>query len=431
MSTKVLVISNNAFSNQKNNGKTLLSFFKDVAKKNLQQIFFSGEAPDCDCARGYFRISDSDVVKSIIKPGKKAGSIINYETGIKATPSSNQKAKATTLLREYESIRLLREVAWALSPKNEVELERWVVDFSPDVVFFCAGDSGFAYDVYEKVCKFLPGSKKCIYITDDYILPRPTISLFWWIRRQIVLNKMKRSVTASDIFVTISEKMRSEYKKIFGVDSIVAFNMPESIRVEGFVKSEREDLVLVYAGGLHFNRWKTLKRLGEALDIFNRENDRQVTLKIYSHQDLSRKVQEALSTANSSEFAGSLDNDGVRCALNDADILVHVESFSKRNVYSTRLSVSTKISEYLMAGKPVLAIGPSELASMEFLSTRGFCINSNKDLKNKLKEFLLSDRSVELGGEEQELDFLANEREFKQLVLTSGSLQSKRRNDQE
>ncbi|MEG0474048.1 MAG: hypothetical protein RR588_17145 [Solibacillus sp.] len=44
--------------------------------------------------------------------------------------------------------------------------------------------------------------------------------------------------------------------------------------------------------------------------------------------------------------------------------------------HKTRLSISTKIPEYLATGKPILAIGPSTLSSIKYLksSTDSFII---------------------------------------------------------
>ena len=71
---------------------------------------------------------------------------------------------------------------------------------SPDVVFFCAGDSGFAYNVVRVKEKF--ASKLVVYITDDYVLPRERCPHFR--SRVLVFDKMKHAVKESDLFYTPS-----------------------------------------------------------------------------------------------------------------------------------------------------------------------------------------------------------------------------------
>ena len=82
----------------------------------------------------------------------------------------------------------------------------------------------------------------------------------------------------------------------------------------------------------------------------------------------------------------------LKIILNNCDIPVHVESFDKKSRIATRLSLSTKISEYLSLGKPILAIGPEEIASMRHLQDSAFCITELSDLNEKLIVLLENDK---------------------------------------
>jgi len=398
---KILIISNNVLSSQNNNGKTLLSFFKDHPKSHLAQLYFSNEELGGVYVSTSYRISDEDVLKSVFSYKVKAGAgldyIKNFDEILKKEPSKikYESFKSSNLAR------LLREVVWKVSGINKQSLSKWVSEFNPDVVFFCAGDSLFAYDIYQAVCSYLPNVKKVVYITDDYILPRETLNLFWLLRRRLTYSKMKKAVPESDVFVTISEEMRFEYKKLFNKDSILAFNMSKDLKVHDFKKTERSDLLLVYAGGLHFKRWKTLSLLAKALSDFNFLNSRDVTLEIYSNQSVSGDVLSEIEVQGVSKFCGGLSENGVQYALNNADILVHAESFEKKCIESTRLSVSTKIAEYISVGSKILAIGPSSIASMRFLDKHVICVSDFENIQSKLT-VLLDDKC----DFKQDLDFL-------------------------
>lgn len=385
---KILIISNNVLSSQNNNGKTLLSFFKDHPKSHLAQLYFSGEPLDGDYVSTSYRISDGDVLKSNFPYKKKAGVELGY---VKSSGEILKKEYSRVKVGSFKNsnlARLLRELVWKISSINHQSLSKWVANFNPDVIFFCAGDSLFAYDIYQTVCSYLPNVKKVVYITDDYILPRETLNLFWLLRRRLTYSKMKKAVVEADVFVTISEEMRIEYKRLFNKDSILAFNMSADLKIENFKKTARSDLLLVYAGGLHFKRWGTLAVLARALKRFNNENNRKVTLEIYSHQNVDSDILREIEIQGVSRFCGSLDERGVQYALNNADILVHAESFEKKCIESTRLSISTKIAEYISIGSKILAVGPSNLASMKFLASNAVCINDFNTIDFKVKELL-------------------------------------------
>ena len=74
----------------------------------------------------------------------------------------------------------------------------------------------------------------------------------------------------------------------------------------------------------------------------------------------------------------------------EADILVHVESSSLKSRLWVRQSFSTKIVDYLKTARPILAVGPKEVASIEHL-VRNDCaiVADNKDeLIEKLNEVI-------------------------------------------
>ena len=50
-----------------------------------------------------------------------------------------------------------------------------------------------------------------------------------------------------------------------------------------------------------------------------------------------------------------------------SDFLVHAESFDSENKKVTMLSISTKIPEYLSSNRCIVAIGPSEIASINLI----------------------------------------------------------------
>ena len=83
------------------------------------------------------------------------------------------------------------------------------------------------------------------------------------------------------------------------------------------------------------------------------------------HDALAASQLESIGTAVI--FKGSVRPEEVSGVLNESDVAVHVESFSDSCAEYTRLSVSTKIPQYFAAGIPVLAYGPSSLASCQYV----------------------------------------------------------------
>lgn len=396
VSPRILVVSNNSFSKTTNNGKTLASFFKKFPSENIAQLYFNPEIPTESHYINYFRITDKDIINGILKRreiGKKI--TIFKDSKIKSEKKKNKRIP----LKKLELARIFREVLWSTNIWKTENLNIWLDEFQPEVLFFCAGDSGFAYDIAKHI-KERYGTKLIVYITDDYILPRRRINLFWWLRRNLILKKMDKSIDQSDLFITISKEMSKVYKQIFGKDSIVAANMSESMKMplNMTINQESSRIEFIYAGGIHYNRYKTLEMLGKTIEKYNLKKDvsaKEAILKIYTGNIPNEKILSKINIEGSSQYCGSLNKEELKVALNKADILVHVESFDRKCIESTRLSVSTKIPEYLSIEKPILAIGPEEVASMKYLYDAALCITDPDDLYEDIKA-LLEDNDIKV-----------------------------------
>jgi glycosyltransferase involved in cell wall biosynthesis len=393
---KILVVSNNCFSDTNNNGKTLASFFANYPANKVAQLYFSAEIPRVKRYTKHFRISDRDVLKGLVlRKGIVGGPVLpSTEEKKGRVPANNDgflKLKRSNILRLY------REIMWKTGIWRTKALDCWLDDFNPDVVFFVAGDSGFAYDIVSYV-KNRYSTRLIVYITDDYILPRRTISPFWWIRRHLIMAKMRSAIQTCDLLYTISPEMREVYKCIFGVDSRIIMNMAASLKDEKIRTNEKTTINMVYTGGLHYNRYKTLGALAKAVRKYNEmpTTTRHVYLRVYSQQGANNEILSLINVENASSFCGALDAEGVKRVLNQSDILVHVEAFDRRSTESTRLSISTKIPEYMSIGKPILAIGPAQVASMKYLEDCAYCVTRLSQLESRLSYLIETDELKEM-----------------------------------
>jgi glycosyltransferase involved in cell wall biosynthesis len=116
-------------------------------------------------------------------------------------------------------------------------------------------------------------------------------------------------------------------------------------------------------------RWKVPDRLGEALQTAARWSP-GFTVDPCARGDVL-EYKERLARRGISQVVGTLAASDVQATLATADVLVHVESFDEDIARFTRLSLSTKLPEYLASGRPLLGIGPQALASMKYIRECG------------------------------------------------------------
>ena len=122
----------------------------------------------------------------------------------------------------------------------------------------------------------------------------------------------------------------------------------------------------VYIGGLHLSRYENLKDIGNVICSLRKEGH-NIELHIYAPSGDVMQYESFLTLDNSVRVCGTLSPNDVQKTLCEYDVAVHVESFFKKNALYTRLSLSTKIPQYLAAGLPVLAYGPADVASCRYV----------------------------------------------------------------
>jgi len=364
---RVLFVSVNPFSSTSNNGKTFASFFEGYPSESIAQLYFHRELPSSPVCDNYFRITDEDILRSRLRPWRVTGQRVSP-----AAPSAPPNPipipipeKTHAVLKDSRTARLLRQAVWTQVRLENAQLVDWLDDFAPQVIFFCGGD---AAALYPKVMALADryDARLAFYITDDYVLPIPTRNqaarvMRWWTRKGF-----DRLTTQADLVLTIGEQMTRAYKAEFGFDSLPVMNMvdvPSAVpRPTALVE---ESLLIVYAGSMHSNRWRVLAGIAASIERLSREG-LAAKLVIYGPQP-SNEVRAAVHRLPFAEVKGLLSSSELAEAIAKADALVHVESDDPDSMAVTALSVSTKIPEYLASGRPILAIGPRGLASIEYL----------------------------------------------------------------
>ena len=102
-----------------------------------------------------------------------------------------------------------------------------------------------------------------------------------------------------------------------------------------------------------------------------------ITLNVYTNVAPEKNILEEFSNL-SINYKGSIGSDQLYLEMKKSNFLLHIESDDSDSISKTKLSVSTKIPEYLSTSIPIISFGPIEVASMRILSDNliGFVLNS-------------------------------------------------------
>ncbi len=383
---KILIISHNPLSQVNNNGKTLVSIFEGIPEDNIYQIYLNSDIPDHCGNFHYLQINEKQILRSIVKRKNLCCQEIK--------PNSENISVATIKVNSFgiHVKRLLREYIWKTN-LWKARLGEWLSDKQIDVVFFMAGDGLFAYDVYSFVLEHL-SCKGCLFFTDDYILGKSSYSPVAAYRQFLLKQKIRKTLAITKELYVISDEMKKAYFELFDIEGYVVRNFSVERKLESITEKTKDTpgcIDIIYAGGLHYDRWKVLAEISNVLRRINDSGKVKCHLKIYSAQRISDKIIGTLTLEGVSEFCGKASAKEIADLYANADVLLHVESFEKKAIASTKYSFSTKIPEYLSAGKCILAVGPSEVASIKYLAEFACVISDSAELFNVLTRFMNDD----------------------------------------
>lgn len=383
---KVLIVSHNILSDSSNMGKTLKSFFEGWPADCLAQLYFREEEPLNKMCCTYYKITDFNIFKSLYK-GIEVGTVFD-EMSINRNVEDNQTKHAN--IYNYGKQRkpymyMLRNILWGTKKWNNEKLNKWIKEFSPDVIYFASGDYIFSYEI----CLYIASTYNIpliLGVYDDYYIDvKKTLSPIYHLNKKMFNKRFKKIVSLSSQLIYVCDLMKEDYNKLFDVKGIALMTPSNMIPTE---YSTKEQIKISYIGNLGLNRWKSLVKIGESLVSIS-EGKQPVYLDIYSIET-RKEIIENLTKEKGIRFHGSINREQVREVMYESDILIHVESTDKADIDRVKYSISTKISDSLACGRCIFAYGPKGVASIEYLlENNAACVVIDEEgIEEKLSKLL-------------------------------------------
>lgn len=375
---RVLVISHNIFSKSGNMGKTMMEFLKCVSAEDLAQLYFHSEIPTVNCCYRYFRIKDADMLRSI---GNRKGRYTVFSKDDIDTAAVKSRTDQGNIGKIYQMgrkrtplIYFLRNTIWKLGVWDTPQLDEWIREFAPEMIFFACGDYTFAYRiVYELSLRYeIPVLPWCC---DNYYIGRDEGSLLHHWNQKKLMKWVRKVMSRSKTILTISDRMARDYSELFGKSTEI-LRIPTQKQKSRKVTKER--LGIVYAGNLGVNRSTPLVELAQCLKRAKIPGLEYVD--VYSGEQ-NPKTLEKLTEENGIRFHGAVSPKEMASVLGNARYMLHVEAFDEHSKLRTGYSLSTKIGECLGSGACVVAYGPKDISSMEYLNQNQAAVFSENSVE--------------------------------------------------
>lgn len=378
---KCLVISVNCISETACNGKTVKNILSSFDEQNVAVFYTYNELPDFQNRYNLYRITDHNMMDFKLLRKKECGEHITSSIESASVPQNRKRS-----LDSFK--RLCRDIMWGGLKWCTGGLDAFVDEFNPDFVLFLGLNNPYLY----RYCINLQIKKNIpvlIYLTDDYLIPRFCLSPSYWIRLANLRHCFKKLTNNKKTqLITINEVMRKYYREKFNVDSVILTNYIEGTYQEYHLCSEPRKKRIVYVGNLLHNRWKSIIELAKLLS-----GNSEYVIDVYPGTSINDDIYRAFSSHTNIVVGDNLNAEEVKKVHSEADYLLHVESFEYQDCCLAKLSLSTKITEYAAACKPIIAFCPDSVASYRVLKENNLaiCLSRGSD-----KSFLeaLSDEAI-------------------------------------
>lgn len=345
-------------------GNTFLNVFEDFPDVQFFSVYTKNGYPDSSIERA-FQITDKQLLKRLLHRTKTVGRTVPERDGQENAPAED---KMVTFARKKRYIPMFwaQSLLWLPPYWKSEALHTFLDEIQPDLLFTILSDSVPLNKLIWHIQGYLQKPLVVYAWDNNYTLQLGLTSPLVFLNRCINRHYMRKTVQKAEQLYVISEIQKQDYEKAFGVSCKILTKSADFSGKPPVKSKYNSPLQLVVTGNIGTNRWKSLAIIAEALEQIN-QNGVRAQLRIYTATPLTAKMEKALKKGDSSFIMGSVPANEVPKIQEAADILVHVEALDLKNRLAVRQSFSTKLVDYFKAARPILAVGPREVASIDHL----------------------------------------------------------------
>lgn len=406
---KVLIINTQSVNHSNATGVTLRSILREFPSEEILELYMQ----PCTSAADALPIRSVRLgflecpVRTLANRFNRGGAETSVSIGNQGKYSFKKHLKSRLIMAiDFEKVFLTKKI------------RRIVDEFAPDCVYTL----GNSIDAMKYACKLADyyGVHILPHFMDNWQESHRYGSEKYPTHRKSTQKWLKRMYMRAVCGLTISEKMAAVYDERWNIRHFALMN---AVDVEQYYCGQvKEDVkILVYAGGLHLNRYKSLLEIARCVDRLNREemrlSDEGYKLEIYTDSKSKSLYECEFAPFQCVSFREYVKHDQIRTVYEHASVLVHIETFDPEYRNFILYSLSTKIPEYLATGLPILLYAPEEIFVSEYLKrNNAAAVVSDEETLGKALKKLISDPSyrTELGFRAEKL---AREKHDKAIAL--------------
>jgi glycosyltransferase involved in cell wall biosynthesis len=360
-----------------NNGLLLRSLFSPWPKEQLAQIFSSGENGDEGFCGKCYRLNERDrrFGKLFARLKKNASRTAQVQS---QAQSHSLFANMVSALKRWTIRHIVDTGVYELVFKLRTtpELEQWVKDVQPDVVF--AQGYSLTFCLLPIWVARHPRAKLAVLATDDW--PRYQYSgqhgepaVMSWLMQPLVRRAAAQLFSKAQTLFAFGDVMAREYQDRYSRAVLVLNHADDRERFRASIprRIHAEGIKTILAiGGLNKYRWPLLLDAADACkELISRGIQARVAVMASSIEG------EGAVTLAANPWIDLLPDPGhesLPTYLKGADVLLLAEGFDDGYASAIALSISSKAHLFMLSGKPSIVYANSETGVAKYAAQRGW-----------------------------------------------------------
>lgn len=382
---RVLVISHTAFTKEDSMGSTLAAYFKHYPSDKIAQLFIKEMKPNIPVCFSYYKITDSELFKKIIKPFKtKVGSAIKLdEAEMENGLGASAKKQSIGGFKHRDIALLLRNILWSTKLWYTRQFKNWVRNFSPQVILVQPGDFAYIIKLATNLSKKL-GIPLVVHQSESYYLKEyEKNTLIYRTYRYNYKKAYEKMMARASECIYLCEALERDYKKHFSDIGCTIMKATSAVN-ENQHSFCKETPKFIYAGNLGepVGRCEPLLEIGRAV--------KKLGFKIDVYTASTGKHMKELTSENGIELHPAISYGELQQKIAESDFIVHIENQSEWHKKDLKYAFSTKIADMLASGCCSLIYGSTEIASIDYFKrySLGCVIENEQELYERIKELV-------------------------------------------
>ncbi len=380
---KIIIVTNVDYLHEVGpTANTLRSFLDEWPKDKLRLLVckdFNVYEHE-NSASNVFVLSHRDirVVSYLIKGERKPKK--NTHLGFQGNVNPNLANK--NLFRLYKNkFRYFLTKLYYFFPYKSFNVYKWLDGYKPELLYCCVTD----YRSF-KLCYQLSSRYKIPIIPhflDDWMNTYLTEQYDSRLLRGVFEKLMGKIFSISPFGLCICDLMSKTYHSRYGIPFYSLMNSVSTVKASDIREIKQDSVTFMYAGSLYLKREESILLICKALAASGIDN---IKLMIYAPKEQWSVLKHKFELYPFVQYGGFLSAKQMVGAICSSDYLLFVESFDPAVFKYSRLSMSTRIPEYMSSGKPIISVGPKEQGSIQYLvdNNAAFVATSYEELTTML-----------------------------------------------